>query len=119
MGEKRTYFGGCHCGKVRFKVDLELGTVLSCNCSICSKVASLLAFVPAEQFTLLAGEDAATDYQFGRKRLHHPFCKVCGIHSYAGGAGPDGKEMRAINVRCLDDVDVAGLTVKPFDGKSL
>ena len=35
------------------------------------------------------------------------------------GLTPKGDEMVAVNVRCLDDLDVAGLAVKPFDGRSL
>jgi hypothetical protein len=30
-----------------------------------------------------------------------------------------GEETYAVNVRCLDGVDVAALPRKPFDGKSL
>src|SRR6201996_3751707 len=35
----QTYEGGCHCGRVRFRirVDLEQSTVGECNCSICTK----------------------------------------------------------------------------------
>ena len=50
---------------------------------------------------------------------HHLFCKTCGIRSYAMGKGPHG-DMVAINVRCLDDVDVfkAVADAKQLDGKS-
>ena len=67
------YTGGCHCGKVRFEVDMDLKEVISCNCSMCAKRGSLLAFVPEENFTLLSGEDALTDYQFNKKVIHHLF----------------------------------------------
>jgi hypothetical protein len=43
---------------------------------------------------------------------------VCGVHSFATGTGPDGVEMRSINARCLDGVDVAALEVAHFDGRS-
>ena len=35
------------------------------------------------------------------------------------GTAPDGREMVAVNVRCLDGVDPAALTPMPFDGRSL
>ena len=41
----------------------------------------------------------------------------CGIESFARGTAPDGKEMVAINVRCLDGVDVKSLTLMPFNGR--
>ena len=119
MAESKTYEGGCHCGKVRYEVKIALERVMACNCSICSKTGALLAFVPEEQFTLLSGEGAVTDYQFGRKNIHHTFCSTCGIRSYANGTAPDGAKMRAINVRCLDGVDAESLPVDRFDGKSL
>jgi hypothetical protein len=119
MANLQTHTGGCHCGAVRYEVALELERVMACNCSICSKKGTLLSFVPVEQFELLSGEDALADYQFNKKIIHHLFCKTCGVESFAKGVGPDGKPMRAINVRCLDDVDVSKLDVSHFDGKRL
>jgi hypothetical protein len=111
--------GGCHCGAVRYEVTTDLEKVISCNCSICVKRGSLLTFVPAGEFKLLSGEGTLTDYQFGRKTIHHLFCPSCGIESFAKGQMPDGTKMVAVNVRCLDGVDLASLDPKPFDGKSL
>lgn len=112
------YTGGCHCQKVRFEVEMDIGQVISCNCSMCSKRGSLLAFVPEEAFTLLSGEEALTDYQFNKKVIHHYFCSTCGILSFGAGTGPDGKATRAINVRCLDNIDLAKLSIVEYDGKS-
>lgn len=111
--------GSCHCGKVRFEADMELKEAMSCNCSLCQKRGSLLAFIPEEQFTMLSGEDNLTDYQFNKKVIHHYFCKTCGILPFGAGKGPDGASMRAINLRCLDDVDLDSITIQPFDGRSV
>ena len=119
MAVGKTYVGGCHCGNVRFEVDVELREVIECNCSICAKTGSRLTFVAPKQFRLLAGGDRLSDYQFKSKTIHHLFCPVCGIRSFARGKGPDGGEMVAINVRCLEDVDPSALTLRPFDGRSL
>ena len=119
MGEMKEYAGGCHCGKVRFEVKADLSQLYSCNCSICSKMGALFTFVPAEQFTLRSGADALADYQFAKKKVHHLFCSNCGIRSFGRGAGPDGKEMVAVNARCLDDADTEGAAITKFDGKSL
>jgi hypothetical protein len=78
-----------------------------------------LAFVKAPDFRLLQGSDTLTDYQFGARRLHHLFCSTCGIGSYSRGRDPAGHDTFAINVRCLDGVDLDALTLTPFDGKSL
>lgn len=119
MAETTKYQGSCHCGNVRFEVDTDLSSVISCNCSICSRAGYLLTFVPEAQFRLLAGEDAQSDYQFNRKNIHHLFCKTCGVRSFGHGKGPDGAAMYAINVRTLDGVDLDALDVKQVDGKKL
>ncbi|HET6284843.1 MAG TPA: GFA family protein [Polyangia bacterium] len=118
MSEPKSYTGGCHCGQVRYQATLDLsGTVISCNCSMCGRSGTLLSFIPATQFTLLSGDDALTDYQFNKKRIHHLFCKSCGIKAFARGNNADGSAMVAINTRCLDDVDLEQLNIKKFDGK--
>jgi hypothetical protein len=119
MAEKRKHAGGCHCGAIRFEIETALEQAMSCNCSYCQKRGSLLTFVPRAHFNLLAGEHALTDYQFNHKVIHHLFCASCGIGSFGRGTGSDGVEMVAVNVRCLDGVDLDALKVTPFDGKSL
>lgn len=116
---KQAYSGGCQCGAVRFDVTMEIGEVISCNCSRCSKVGSLLAFASAGNFTLQAGAGAMTEFRFNKHLIHHLFCKTCGVQSFSRGRAPNGSEMVAINVRCLDGIDPAGLTVKHYDGRSM
>jgi hypothetical protein len=112
-----TYTGGCHCGAVRYEVDLEeLTSGVTCNCSICNKAGWILTFAPASQFRLLSGEDTLTDYQFNKKVIHHLFCKTCGIKSFGRGVGADGSPTVAINVRCLDTVDLKSLAIHEYDG---
>lgn len=115
----QTHTGSCHCGQVRFEVTGDVSQVISCNCSICSRMGWLLAFVPEDQFKLLSGEQVLKDYQFGKKHIHHVFCSECGVRSFGHGAAPDGKEMFAVNVRCLEGLDLDALSVQKFDGKSL
>ena len=119
MTETTTYTGGCHCGAVRYRVTTRLEGAIACNCSICTKTGSLLTFVPAARFELVSGRDVLTDYQFGKKRIHHLFCSRCGIRSFARGPGRSGEDMIAVNVRCLEGVDAAAIPLKPFDGRSL
>jgi len=119
MSEAKTHSGGCHCGKVRYEVTLDLEKpVISCNCSICGRSGTLLTFVPASEFRLLSGEGVLTDYQFNNHVIHHVFCSVCGVKSFARGTSKDGTATVAINARCLDDVELSNLTVMNFDGKS-
>ncbi len=116
--EKRQ--GSCHCGKVRYEAEIDLSApVISCNCSMCGRAGTLLSFVPEEWFHLLSGEDALTEYRFNHEVIAHLFCSTCGIKPFARGTSPAGTPMVAVNVRCLEGVDVDALTVKHFDGKSM
>ncbi len=83
------------------------------------RLGSLLAFLPASDFKLQSGKDALTTYKFNKHLIDHKFCSVCGIQSFSSGKTPDGKDMVAINARCLDDVDVDALTIRKFDGRKL
>ena len=78
----------------------------------------LLAFVPVDQFTLLRGEEELKSYLFNKHRIEHRFCTTCGTQPFAYGRMPDGAEIRAINLRCVEAVDLDALTVKKIDGAS-
>jgi hypothetical protein len=107
--------GGCHCGRVRFRVTADLDRVTECNCSMCGKKGFLHLIVPPDKFELLSGEGSLSTYTFNTGVAKHTFCKVCGIHPfYVPRSDPDKID---VNVRCLDDVDIHALPVKHFDGR--
>lgn len=114
-----TYRGSCHCGAVRFEADMDLAQgTFRCNCTICYKSRAWLAPVPEAKFRLLSGEDKLRDYQFGPRRIHHPFCTVCGVRPFSRAQDPQGKPMLAVRVNCLEGVDdavLAGSPVKYFN----
>ena len=119
---KKTYTGGCHCGKVRYEADIDLSAgTFKCNCSICTKVRNWIVSVKPDDFRLLSGEADLTDYQFGNKRIHHLFCRNCGVHSFGWANMPEGGKFYAVNVSCLDDVDIDKLVNSPVtyvDGRN-
>jgi hypothetical protein len=113
------YTGGCQCGNVRYEVSLELGEVIACNCSRCSRLGSLLAFAPAANFKLVSGEGAMTEFQFNKHAIHHLFCATCGIQSFARGKRPsDGADVVAVNARCLDGIEPEKLNAKHVNGRA-
>jgi hypothetical protein len=110
--------GSCHCGAIRFTVEGSFGEVLECNCSLCSRKGSLLWFVPRKDFRLETPEQDVSTYLFNKHIIAHKFCAKCGIGPFALGKDPKGNEMAAINVRCLEGIDLSSLKRVPFDGRS-
>ncbi len=111
------YHGGCQCGAVRYEVDIDLDETITCNCSRCQRLGSVLAFVPREKFRLLSGEENLTEYLFNTHKIHHLFCKTCGIQGFSYALSPDGTWGAAINANCLDGVEPRQLNSQPFNGR--
>jgi hypothetical protein len=117
MADLSTYHGGCHCGVVRFEVDLPAHfEVEDCNCSICAMSGNIHVIVPAARFRLIKGVGNLTTYTFNTGAAQHTFCKTCGVKSfYTPRSNPDGF---AVTWRCLDNWQDLDVTVNAFDGQN-
>jgi hypothetical protein len=113
------YEGSCHCGRVAFEVEGTIDNAMACNCSMCQRKGSLLWFVPYAQFRLKTHDASANTYTFNKHVIKHRFCPNCGIHPYAEGVDPKGNRMAAINVRCLEGVDIDSIPMTHFNGRAL
>lgn len=111
--------GSCHCGQIRFEVEGKPKEVMECNCSICSRKGSLMWFISRDHLRLLSAPDAMSTYTFNKHVTKHRFCPKCGMHPFGEGQDPKGNHMAAINVRCLEDINLSSLVVKQFDGRSV
>lgn len=125
MGERpaltrsRQLEGGCHCGAVRLRVTLKgeraaQAELVQCDCSICTKKGFLHLLMQADEFELLSGADALTEYRFNTRTARHLFCSTCGLAPfYVPRSHPDGY---SVNARCLDGGPPPDLPVRPFGG---
>jgi hypothetical protein len=111
-----THRGSCHCGRVTFELDAGIAFVVDCNCSICRRRGALWHGATDAQLRILTGETDLALYQFGTHTAKHFFCRHCGIHPFVRPR-LDPKKW-AVNVRCIDGLDVAALPVLPFDGEN-
>lgn len=111
------YQGSCHCGGIAFEVEGELREVTSCNCSMCRRKGTLMWFVSRQAMTLLTPAEKMGTYLFNKHVIKHRFCPSCGIHPFGEGVSPSGQATAAINVRCLEGVDLSGLKVNHFNGR--
>jgi hypothetical protein len=100
-------------------VEGELDGAMACNCSICQRKGSLLWFVRRHELRLLTPEENAVTYTFNKHVIKHRFCPTCGIHPYGEGTDPAGNQVAAINIRCLEGIDLDSIPITHFDGRSL
>jgi hypothetical protein len=123
-----THAGSCHCGRVRFEVDAEIDHVRVCDCSICRRRGALNFRVPKASLRLLTPWEDLTLYQWGTRTARDHFCPTCGILPFRRPSDPTEQELRdgvapfdgwAINVRCLDDVDIDALPVRRILGRQI
>jgi hypothetical protein len=110
--------GSCHCGKITYEVDGDFSEVIECNCSHCSRKGYLLWFVPRGQLRLTSGEADLATYRFNKHVIAHHFCPDCGCAPFGFGTDPNGAPTAAVNVRCLEGVDLAAIKRVPYDGRS-
>lgn len=109
----------CHCGKIRLEIEGRIDQGLACNCSICSRKGSLLWFVPRAKVAWLTPETNAATYTFNRHVIKHRFCPTCGIHPYAEATDRAGAPTVAVNLRCIEGLDLPAVKVTEFDGRAL
>ncbi|NUW57863.1 GFA family protein [Cronobacter muytjensii] len=100
--------GQCHCGAVKFTVELTdgLNTARRCNCSYCRMRGAVVVSAPLTGITVLEGKEKLTEYRFNTRQAAHYFCSVCGIYTFhQRRSNPD---QYGVNVACLDGIS-------PFD----
>lgn len=112
------YKGSCHCGRISYEVEGELEQATECNCSHCERKGYLLWFLPRDKLDLESPESDLATYTFNKHVIKHHFCPSCGCAPFGFGVDPSGTPTVAVNVRCLDGVDLSKLERIPFDGRS-
>jgi hypothetical protein len=118
MTAMKVFTGGCHCALVRFEATADLAMVTACNCSICTKKGLHFTFLPPTSFQLRAGADNLKEYLFNKHAIRHQSCQDCGVEVFARGTKPDGTEVIALNVSCIDGIDLSQLAMTPIDGRN-
>ncbi|HTK01733.1 MAG TPA: GFA family protein [Bordetella sp.] len=113
------YQGSCHCGKIKFEAEGDIASATYCNCSICQRKGILMWFVPRSDLRLLTPEENVETYLFNKHAIAHRFCPTCGIHTYGERKSPSGEAMAAVNIRCIEGIDLEAIPVKHFDGRAL
>ncbi len=119
-GENATkkHAGGCHCGAVRFEVNVDATAGSRCNCSICTKTAALGGIVKPAAFNIVSGEESLSTYEWGHKMSRRFFCKHCGVHCFGRGHLEQlGGDFVSVNFNTLDGFDSLDAKVVYWDGR--
>jgi hypothetical protein len=98
----------CHCGTVRFRVELTDGlrTARRCNCSYCRMRGAVAVSAELDGIVMEQGEDALSVYQFNTGTAKHYFCSKCGIYTFHQRRSNTAQY--GVNVACLEGIS-------PFD----
>ena len=100
--------GSCHCGSVRFNVQLtdEFNTIRRCSCSFCRMRGAIAVSAQLDGIEITKGEEILTVYQFNTDTAKHYFCSICGIYTHHQRRS--NPNQFGINVACLEGIS-------PFD----
>lgn len=107
----------CHCGAVRLEADVPPTMVTECNCSICRRYGARWAYYTRAQARVVTPPEATSFYIWGDRCIEFHRCNVCGCITHYEGAQDKSETSRlAINARMMDPKDIAGVSVRKFDG---
>jgi hypothetical protein len=109
--------GHCHCGAVRIGVARAPAELGSCNCSICTRLGTLMAYYHPDDVKIEAEDGATTAYVWGDRciAIHH--CRTCGCLTHWRALLPDLERM-GVNARLLDGLDLERVAIRKIDGAS-
>ena len=113
----QTCQGSCHCGAIKFEIDIDFTEFTKCDCSLCRKKNAVMAKVHESQFRLIQGDQNLGLYEWNTNTAKHHFCKECGIYTFhRKRVSPD---FFGINVFCLDNIDISNVPIIEVDGQSM
>jgi hypothetical protein len=114
----KKHLGSCHCGDVRFEVEIDATRGGRCNCSICHRLAGTTGMVKPAAFKLLTDEAKLTMYEWGGKTGQRYFCARCGVTCFGKGYLEQvGGAYVSVFLNCLEEVDVNAINVGYWDGR--
>ena len=95
--------GRCHCGAVRIAVPQAPEWVASCNCSICRRTGTLMAYYRDDGSVRVEGE--TVPYIWGDQMIAIQHCPVCACVTGWDSTGESYGKV-GVNARLLDGFEV-------------
>jgi hypothetical protein len=95
--------GSCHCGAVRISVPGRPEWLGSCNCSICRRLGSLIAYYPDDGSVRVEGP--TQPYIWGDRMIAMHHCPTCACFIHWTSTGESYGRV-GVNARMLDGFEV-------------
>ena len=113
----KKHTGSCHCGAVKYEVEIDATKGSRCNCSICTKLGGIGAIAKPEAFSV-EGESECNTYRWGGMTGTRYFCNKCGITTHLRGhLAQLGGDYISVMLNTLDDVDPTTIELTYWDGR--
>jgi hypothetical protein len=106
----------CHCGNIKIQVPENTKIVTSCNCSACSKYASLWAYFSPQDVKIITATNSINSYCWGDKMIEFHHCNNCGCLTHSTPTERGNKDKMAVNFRLVNANIVGSLKIRYFDG---
>ena len=104
--------GSCHCGVIKFQVNIRLKDLRRCNCSICSRKGFVMGSAPVDVLTIISGKKYLSTYKWNTNVAEHYFCKICGINTRHKRRSSPSEY--GYNIACIKGFEMSWIENVPF-----
>ena len=112
------YTATCHCGAVSVEIPRRPRRLTSCNCSICQRYATLMAYFNFRDVKVHAKPGATASYVWGDKSIKFVRCATCGCVMFWQPLTIRADSRMGVNARNLAPSVIATTRIRRFDGAS-
>lgn len=125
---ENVYEGSCHCGFILFSIHANIDHLRICDCSVCHKRGAMMFRISADRLLLHRPLSDLNCYRWGSRSGADYFCPHCGILPFRKPSALTTKERSegqkpftgwAINVLCLDGIDISTLPQRFIRGSQI
>lgn len=108
--------GQCHCGNIKMSVPELPESLTSCNCSICSRYASLWGYYLKQNVAITEGKLGLKTYSWGDGYINFHHCNNCGCVTHYTSTSKSPSDKVAVNFRMFDTSEIENISIRRFDG---
>jgi hypothetical protein len=105
----------CHCGAVKFEIQVAPEEVTDCNCSICRRYGVLWAYCAPAHVRIIATAGATKAYLWGEKSIAFHRCRNCGCVTHWAAVDQPADRM-GVNARLMAPAVLAAARRRRLDG---